>query len=389
MCGKQFLEKYYGYNIRRQNEMLKYFTAVIFIVIYILGTTLPLAAQPSRSAQKSSIAKSEDKKKAQAVSEKELEQQAKTSFAISLIDSLADEAKKYDDRVVSVRVQSKAADLLWERDKERARTIFYRAWSLAETVEEEERKLAEEKKRSVLSGKSQNGFIPLPPNLRGEILQLVGRRDKQLSEELLAKFKKKTEENSESEKDDNFDPTEPDLATARRLELALYLLENGETEKALAIADASLNKVTVQGITFLLALRNKLPAAADGRYSNLLTKSVVDPQSDATSVSLLSSYAFTPNVIVTMTRRGTVSRELDANSTAPALSNNLKLDFLKVAAQILLRPLPPIEHDRTSAGRQGIYFTITRLLPLFQQYLPESVTPLQSQLRCYRSKRIA
>ncbi len=204
--------------------MLKIF-AIIVTTIYIFGTNILLcSAQNKRSPQPSPSAKTENKKTKQPTPE-ELEQQAKIDFALSLIDSLAEDARKYKDRVASVRVQAKVADLIWERDSERARTIFLRAWTLAETVEEEEQKLVEEKKKKFLSGESQNGFIPLPPNLRGEILQFVGRRDRKLSEELLARLEKKNEEDADSEKDD-FDPTETDLATARRLELALYLLEN-------------------------------------------------------------------------------------------------------------------------------------------------------------------
>lgn len=360
--------------------MLRNFTVTIATILYILAASHSSIAQSSSASQKSPTAKSANQKKAQTISQKELEQQAKTNFALSLINSLADDAKKYDDRVAGVRVQAKAADLLWETDTERARTIFRRAWLLAEEVEEAEQKLVEEKKRKFLSGESQNGFIPLPPNLRGEILQIVAQRDKQLSEELLAALKKKIEEKAESQKDNDFDPTEPDLATARRLELALYLLENGETEKALSIADASLQKATTQGIVFLIALRNKLPAAADARYSSLLAKSVVDPTSDATSVSLLSSYVFTPTVIVTTTQNGTLSRKLDYAANAPAIPEKLKYDFLRVAARILLRPLSPLEQDRTSARQDGLFFTITRLLPLFEQYLPETVPLLQTQI---------
>lgn len=344
---------------------------------FIISAQTRPASKPSNNKEtKNAITQKEPK----APSREQLEQEAKTNFAFSLIDSLADEAKKFDDRITSVRVQARAADLLWERDVERARIVFYRAWALAEKIEEEEQKSMEEKKKKTLSGEIPNGFIPLPPNLRGEILQIVGGRDKQLSEELLAKFKRKNEENAESEKEDDFDPTEPDLATARRLELALYLLENGETENALAIADVSLHRATTQGIIFLIALRNKLKDAADARYANLLRKSVFDPQTDATSVSLLSSYAFTPTVIVTTTQNGTLSRNLGSDPNASAVSNNLKLDFLKAAAQILLRPLPPPQQDRTSAGREGLYFTITRLLPLFQQFLPDRVPSLQGQL---------
>lgn len=359
--------------------MFKTFAIIWVATIYIFGASVLCSAQNKRSSQPARDAKATDKKTKQPSAE-ELEQQAKINFALTLIDSLADDARKYKDRVASVRVQAKVADLLWKRDVERARTIFLRAWSLAETVEEEEQKLVEEKKEKFLSGESQDGFIPLPPNLRGEILQLVGRHDRKFSEELLARLVKKNEEADEAKKDDDFDPTKPDLATARRLELALYLLENGETEKALAIADAALHRATTQGIIFLITLRNISAAAADARYANLLAKSVVDPTADATSVSLLSSYIFTPNVIVTTTQNGTVSRTLGGSSNVPPVSERLKMDFLQTAARILLRPLPLLGQDRTSAGRNGLFFTITRLLPLFTQYLPDTVPLLQTQL---------
>lgn len=87
-------------------------------------------------------------------SQEKLEQEAKTNFALSLINTLADEARKYDDRATSVRVQARAADLLWETDVERARSIFRRVWVQAEEVEEAEQKLVEEKKRKFLSGES-------------------------------------------------------------------------------------------------------------------------------------------------------------------------------------------------------------------------------------------
>lgn len=359
--------------------MFKTFAIITTATIYIFGASVFCSAQNKRFPQPSPDAKATDKK-TKPPSAEELERQAKINFALTLIDSLADDARKYKDRVASVRVQAKVADLLWKRETERARTIFLRAWTLAETVEEEEQKAVEEKKKKFLAGESQDGFIPLPPNLRGEILQLVGRHDRQLSEELLARLEKKNEEADEAKKDDDFDPTEPDLATARRLELALYLLENGETDKALAIADAALHRATSQGIIFLITLRNISAPAADARYANLLAKSVVDSTADATSVSLLSSYIFTPNVIVTTTQNGTVSRTLGGSPNGAPVSERLRMDFLQTAARILLRPLPLLVQDRTSAGRNGLFFTITRLLPLFTQYLPDTVPLLQTQL---------
>ena len=58
----------------------------------------------------------------------------------------------------------------------------------------------------------------------------------------------------------------------------------------------------------------------------------------------------------------------------------LRRGFLDGAAQILLRPPPPLDQDRTIAGRRGLYFTIARLLPLYEQFAPESGSELRVQL---------
>lgn len=51
-----------------------------------------------------------------------------------------------------------------------------------------------------------------------------------------------------------------------------------------------------------------------------------------------------------------------------------------MAAQVLLRPLSRQDLEATSAGLTGTYFTIKRLLPLFEQSSPDQATALQARL---------
>lgn len=357
--------------------MLKKLTYLLIAFIFIFGNFIDTSAQNKPSPE---VSKKEENSEQAKV--KELERLEKENFAVSLIDSLAADAGKYKDRVASVRIQAKTADIIWERDQERAKAIFLKAWSLAEKVEKEEQEAIAEKRKKAVSEKG-NGltFIPPPPNLRREILELVGRRDGKFTEELLARFQDEKEEEIENaDKKETYDPTDASQAVKQRLGLAAFLIRNGEVEKALAIADPALQRVSVEAIGFLTALREKLPSAADLRYSQLLAKSAVDPFSDATSVSLLSSYVFSPNTIVMLTQNGMMTMRSGEQSDASQIPEKLKSDFMQVAAQILLRPLPILAQDNTSAGRGGLYFTITRLLPLFETYLPDRVPALQSQL---------
>jgi hypothetical protein len=309
--------------------------------------------------------------------------EARQATAIALVTSLADEARDYRDETLRVRVQARAAETLWETDRERARSLFYRAWESADAVDKAgERRVQEERKR-LLSGQGGPGFISPTPNLRLEVLRFAARCDRALGEKFLASLeeeKKKEEADAASDISslDYWDPTEPPTALNKRMELANLLLEGGDVERALRFADPALARVTKPGIIFLYNLRQKNVTAADQRFAALLARTAVDPSADANSVSLLSSYAFTPLVFATVTRNGRAYGGKAA--PAPNLSANVYAAFFRTAAQVLLRPIAPPGQDRTSAGPAGTYFIIARLLPLFEQYAPDRITELNAYL---------
>src|SRR5687768_13505879 len=74
--------------------------------------------------------------------------------AISLLTSLAEEAKAYRDQVLRARVLARAADALWTGDTERARALFQRAWDAAVAADAESARRMEEdiRKQSAESG---------------------------------------------------------------------------------------------------------------------------------------------------------------------------------------------------------------------------------------------
>lgn len=72
--------------------------------------------------------------------------------------------------------------------------------------------------------------------------------------------------------------------------------------------------------------------------------------------------------------------EIDDSLNAPTLPAELVQKFFRTAARVLLRPLPPPEQDFTSSGRIGKLMVVKRLLPLFEQYDPDTATALRAQL---------
>src|SRR5256885_425976 len=68
--------------------------------------------------------------------------------AIALVTALADEARGFHNETLRARVQARAADALWDIDKDRARTLFRRAWDAAEVADRDaDRKDEEERQR--------------------------------------------------------------------------------------------------------------------------------------------------------------------------------------------------------------------------------------------------
>jgi hypothetical protein len=313
--------------------------------------------------------------------------------AITLVTSLAEEARGFKDERLRARVQMRAAEALWATDADQARALFRRAWEAADSADKEALRQFEDKRRAETEkGGAWAGTNP--PNLRAEVLRLAARRDRVLGEEFLAKLSEAAEQEVQTTRvssdtspavnspvQPTADPEKPSAVVAQRLRLARQFLEEGDTERSLQFADKALDVVSTRGINFLSLLREKDQAAADSRFSTMLQRAVLDPSSDAVIVSVLSSYVFTPFLTVVARGNGQnhTSQERD-KIIAPNISPELRAGFLRAAAQILLRPIPPPDQDRTLAGRGGLYFTIARLLPLFEQYAPDFSTDLRARM---------
>jgi hypothetical protein len=226
-----------------------------------------------------------------------------------------------------------------------------------------------------------------PPDLRREVLRLAAKHDRELGEELLSKFKEQKEQEAADAKKTRPGPFgNSDDEVRQRLDLARQLLNAGDTERAMQFADSVLGIVGMPAIDFLSYLREKNPVAADQRYAALLANAVTSPQSDANTVSLLSSYIFTPHVFIAFVSGGTYTTATDGSSEMPAVAPELRLAFFRVASSILLRPLASPGEEQTSASHDGHYLVIKRLLPLFEQYAPPEMTvALRAQLEALSS----
>src|SRR6185436_15079105 len=214
-----------------------------------------------------------------------------------------------------------------------------KAWEAAEVADSESDKKLQEEIRQQKSRTGGGFAINLPPNVRREVLRLAARHDRVLGEEFLEKLRiQKLEAGASPTANPN--PNHLNEAMSQRLSVARELLENGEMERGLQFAEPVLALVTMESMNFLSDVREKNATAADARYAALLASSTNNPQADANTVSLLSSYIFTPHLYVTFSGNGSSSSQSSSTITPAVVPPELRNAFFQTAAAILLRPLP-------------------------------------------------
>src|SRR5437870_4176045 len=322
-------------------------------------------AQTGPSAKPNESKKTSSDKEVKAAKDANAERimKERRAQAQSLLISLAADAGSYNDTTLRARTQARIADALWDADPERARTLFRKAWDAAEITDQEGQRRMQEEIQQQKTRNGGNVAITGPPNIRGEVLRMAARHDRGLGEELLGKLKTEKQQEVSEETDKSrpnlFDTPE---ALSQRLSLARQLLDT-DVERALQFADPALGMITRDGIDFLCYLRDKDAVAADQRYAALLANAVGNMQSDANTVSLLSSYLFTPHTFVTFNGGGASTQSSARTGAPPAVAPELRAAFFRAASEILLRPLAPPGQDQTSAGVEGKYLMIKRLLP--------------------------
>lgn len=361
-------------------RQLATFLLTIAVSILVSGTPLIYAQQTSERTISQPAApppKVKQNSKSREISEEaraKAEQQRE--LALSLLVSLSNEAKNFRDQKLRARTLGRIADGLWDADKDQSRALFVKAWDAAHMADEEAGRIfREDMQRQQAGGRGAMGS--LPPDLRSEVLRMAAKRDRALGEELLEKLnREKAREAAESTDALRRGGSNLSESLAQRLRLARQLLET-DVPRALEFADPALLTVSVQGLSFLNALRDKDAAAADRRYSRMISVAANDPQADANTVSLLSSYLFTPQIFITIDRTGgTNTSQMGPPDARPVTTPEMRKAFFNVAGQILMRPLAPPEQDKTTSGTEGKYLIIKRLMPLFEQHASNTITDM-------------
>src|SRR5882672_720452 len=212
---------------------------VLLCLFFLCATAATSVAQPNEANKPGPAKELAGKGKAAVDPEAERIMRERRAQAQSLLISLAADAGSYNDQKLRARTQARIADVLWDADPERARTLFRKAWDAAEIVDQEGLlKMQEDIKQQ--KAKNGNSAVLGPPNVRAEVLRLAARRDRALGEEFLGKLKvEKAREATEATDRAKGDPFDTPEGVRQRLSLARQLLAN-DVPRALQFADPAL-----------------------------------------------------------------------------------------------------------------------------------------------------
>ncbi len=356
---------------------------ILVIALCPMAASAQLPAEPDQQQQKRTVA---DKVKSPKPA-RDVAAEQRRMTALSLLMSLADEAKSFKDNMLRARVLAQSADTLWDSNRPQALSLFHRAWSEAEQADKvaAENEAVDAKRQQGRTGATVRWRIH---DVRAEVLLFATRRDRALGEEFLKLLdeSQKQENANTSTNTPALDPSAASASDSKRLRLATHLLQSGDIDRALQIADPALVRVNTDSVFFLSYLREKNAAAADQRFTAMVNMAAQNPATDANTVSGLSSYLFTPFLYMTFSREGGVnSNQSKENQVAPEVAPGLRTSFLQFATQILMRQLPPPDQDTSTSGRVGTALVIKRMMPLFEQYLPDSFAELNSTVAALAS----
>jgi hypothetical protein len=351
----------------------------LFAVLFLFSLVPAVPAQdnaaklaPQAPAKTAPAKAGRSKESTAAAKAKKDEQKA---LALSLLVTLANDARSYQDQTLRARTLARIGDALWEPDPEQGRALFRKAWDAAEIADQETaRRVDEDRQRQQGGDPNAPAAVAGGPDVRAEVLRLAARKDRALGEELLDKLKEaRARETTDATSPAAANMLNTPAAVRQRLQLAYELLDS-DVERAIQFADPALGSVTMDALSFLSSLREKNPAAADLRYARMLASAETDLKADANTVSLLSSYLFSPHLFVTFAPDGgQSSSSLNGRNPPPEVAPELRNAYFRMAAGILLRPSPSKEEDRSTSGLQGKFLVIRRLLPLFDQYATKEI----------------
>lgn len=287
---------------------------------------------------------------------------------IDVLNSTADEAKKWDDKGVAARTQAQIADLIWDVNQENAKNYLKAAWIAAAKVEEPKRD-----RSSVVNPSLRNA-------IRRDVLLVARKRAPELAAIWLEEM---VEESKSAEKQDRGTFDDRSARSAVLLQMANQIVADNPQAAAELLIESLRDGVSFNFQTSLLQLQQKDSALAETVFRAALTRLRAAGMNDPNELITLYAYLYTPGRVFganTSDNRNQVQLALGGPRVSiPAGRQNPAMgrDFLELASDLLLTAPVPEANVQTVA--RALVSTIGILLREVAQQLPDKAALLQAR----------
>jgi hypothetical protein len=279
------------------------------------------------------------------------------SRALALVGEQLTEAKAFDDPVKRIAVMTRAAHLLWPRERAQARAVFAEAFELASShYREHGDEVREEKKRP---DSRVSGLLIQLPDQRFVVLRAIARHDAAWARELGARAAEETREEAGKEAASKM----RHLAVGEKLLSFAETLFETDRQAALNIARSSFNDpATMYLPRFLYLVAGADRAAADALFKEALAAYAA--RADVNALLYLSQYPFalTSAIAPVMPNMGT--RQPDGFNADPELQRLFVGAFLGFAERRLAAwaQQPPAEGPLHQRSEPDAVYTALKVL---------------------------
>jgi len=288
---------------------------------------------------------------------------------IDVLNSTAEEAKKWDDKGVAARTQAQIADLVWDANQENGNNYLKAAWTAATKVEEPKR--------------DRSSFVnpSLRNAVRRDVLLVARKRAPELAAIWLEEM---IEESNSAEKNERGTFDDRSARSAVLLQMANQVVAENPQAAAELLIDSLRDGVSFNFQTTLIRIQQKDSALAETVFRAALARLRAAGMSDPNELLTLYAYLYTPGRVIganTSDNRNQVQLAVGGTRVSnPAGRQNpgMAREFLELASDLLLTA-PLADGNNAQTAARSLVSVIEMLLREVTQQLPEKAALLRAR----------
>ena len=297
--------------------------------------------------------------------------------ALQILAQLSETISSWKPVEWTVRVQARIADLLWNYDEERARRDFEEIFHSVDSVIP-----AAGPDKDSSAGRLPARF------LRSEVLSLISSHDPDMAERLITAL----ETGSGNSKTPSTAASVAKEKAFLTLQMAAALVDT-DPSRAADLINSSLGVgLTSWFVPTLQAIRRKNPALANEIFVRALSLAQEDAEHSNKNMCVLAASLFpeaSGGMLITAGAeededRVDIGFDLSSSPAGPAAGPVVTDQFLNFVYKTFMQTQVPTDTVRAEEERViqvlGNSMTVHRLLPLFDQHLPDKSAMLRARL---------